>query len=137
MAILQLHSLGAGDRIQDELLVLERQERVQASGEPYVVLTLGNATGQIDTAPVWANQRDWVEGAERGRVVQVIGQVGVYARTGRRQVQLTAPLRVLPADHAQVDRFLPAIAVEPARLWDQLDRNVGVTNVYTGVCPQR
>jgi 23S rRNA maturation-related 3'-5' exoribonuclease YhaM len=125
MTILQLPSLVAGARIQDELLVLERQERVQATGEPYVLLTLGNATGQIDTAPVWANQRDWVEGAERGRVVQVIGQVGVYARTGRRQVQLTAPLRVLPAEHAQVERFLPAIAVEPARLWDQLDRMRG------------
>jgi 3'-5' exoribonuclease len=87
-----------------------------------VVLTLGNASGQIGVAPIWANQREWADGAHRGRVVQAIGQVGLYAKTGKRQIQLTGPLRVLPNELVDVTAFLPRIAGDTVKLWDWIDR---------------
>ncbi|MGA9836925.1 MAG: HD domain-containing protein [Gemmatimonadaceae bacterium] len=120
MPILDLTQLAVGQRVQHELMVLDRVERKQASGDPFVVLTLGNATGRIESAPIWADKLSWVEGAERGRVAQVIGDVGAFR--GRRQIQLTSPLRFIPADQVQLDDFVPRIEEDPQRLWDWIDR---------------
>jgi 3'-5' exoribonuclease len=120
MPPLDLARTAVGDRVQHEFLVLERHEKRQATGDPFVVLALGNASGRISTAPVWANQMDWVSGAEKGRVVQVIGEVTSYR--SRRQLQLTAPLRVLPSGSVQPELFLPRIAVATEQLWDWVDR---------------
>lgn len=122
MPHLDLSRLSEGDRVQHELLVLERDERRQPNGDPYVILTLGNGTGRISTAPIWSSQREWAEGTARGRVVQAIGQVGTYARTGKRQLQLTAPLRVLPEESFNPEDFLPRIATPAEKLWDWIDR---------------
>ncbi|OYV70446.1 MAG: hypothetical protein B7Z72_07265, partial [Gemmatimonadetes bacterium 21-71-4] len=88
MAPLDLTKLAVGERVQHELMVLDRVERKQAAGDPFVVLTLGNATGRIESAPIWSDKLPWAEGAERGRVVQVIGDVSAYR--GKRQIQLTS-----------------------------------------------
>jgi len=84
MPPLNLGQLAIGERVQHELLVVDRLEKTQGNGDPFVVLKLGNASGHIDVAPIWSNQREWAEGADRGRVVQAIGQVGLYAKTGKR-----------------------------------------------------
>jgi 3'-5' exoribonuclease len=122
MPPLNLGQLSIGERVQHELLVVDRVEKTQGNGDPFVILKLGNASGQIDVAPIWSNQRAWVEGADRGRVVQAIGQVGLYARTGKRQIQLTGPLRVLPSDLVDLQAFLPRIAGDTVKLWDWVDR---------------
>lgn len=109
-----------GDRVQHEFLVLEREEKKQASGDPFVLLTLGNASGRLGTAPLWSNQLDWALGAERGKVVQVIGEVALFH--GKRQLRLTAPLRVLPDAAVRPEQFLPSIAVAPETLWEWIDR---------------
>lgn len=123
MRALDIPSAAVGDRVQHEFLVLEREERRQATGDPFVVLTLGNATGRIATAPVWLNQLDWVAGAEKGRVVQVIGEIGAFQR--RRQLRLGGPLRVLPEESVAPDGFLPRIGVATEQLWDWVDRARG------------
>ena len=122
MPPLNLGQLSIGERVQHELIVVDRVEKTQGNGEPFVVLKLGNASGHIDVAPIWANQREWAEGADRGRVVQAIGQVGVYAKTGKRQIQLTGPLRVLHADQVDLRAFLPRIDGDTVKLWDWIDR---------------
>jgi 3'-5' exoribonuclease len=122
MRLLDLQSLTPGDRVQHELLVRDRLEKKQSNGDPFVVLTLGNATGEIPTAPIWANQIDWADGAERGRVVQAIGSVGVYQKTGKRQIQLAGPLRVLPPELVDVEAFLPRIDGDTSRLWAWIDK---------------
>src|SRR5215212_11010753 len=101
MPPLNLGQLAVGERVQHELLVVDRVEKTHGNGDPFVILKLGNASGHIDVAPIWFNQREWADGANRGRVVQAIGQVGLYPKTGKRQIQLTGPLRVLPTE--QVD----------------------------------
>lgn len=122
MPPLNLQGLEPGDRVQHELIVLDRTERTQKTGDRFVILTLGNASGQLPTAPIWSSQLEWADGAERGTVVQAIGQVAVYQKTGKRQIQLTAPLRIIPDQLVNPEDFLPRIDGDPARLWDWIDR---------------
>lgn len=112
-----------GDRVQHEFLVLDREEKRQANGDPFLLLTLGNATGRLGTAPLWANQMDWALGAEKGKVVQAIGDVATFH--GKRQLRLSAPLRVLPDAAVRPEHFLPRIAVPIEPLWDWIDRARG------------
>jgi 3'-5' exoribonuclease len=122
MPPLNLGQLSIGARVQHELLVVDRVEKTQGNGDPFVVLTLGNASGHIGVAPIWSNQREWADGADRGRVVQAIGQVGLYAKTGKRQIQLSGPLRVLPTEQVDLHAFLPRIAGDTTKLWDWIDK---------------
>src|SRR5215203_439247 len=122
MAPLNLSQLSIGERVQHELLVVERVEKTQGNGDPFVLLTLGNASGSIGVAPIWSNQREWADGADRGRVVQAIGQVGLYQKTGKRQIHLTGPLRVLPTEQVDLYAFLPRIAGDTTKLWDWIDK---------------
>ena len=55
-------------------------------------------------------------------MVQAIGQVGLYQKTGRRQIHLTGPLRVLPSEQVDLHAFLPRIAGGTTRLWDWIDK---------------
>lgn len=127
MSALDLTQLVAGDRVQHELLVLERADKKTNAGDPFVVLTLGNATGRIETAPIWSDKLEWAAGAESGRIVQTIGEISLYGRNGsaRRQLSLTGPLRVLPAGQFAVEQFLPRISGDVGRLWDWIDRTRG------------
>jgi 3'-5' exoribonuclease len=120
MPPLDLNKLTLGDRVQHELLVIDRVEHKHATGDRFVVLTLGNASGRIESAPVWPDKLGWADGAERGRVVQVIGDVGAYK--GKRQIQLTSPLRIIPGDQVRLDDFIERIAEDPEKLWDWIDR---------------
>jgi 3'-5' exoribonuclease len=124
MAALNFTQLTPGDRVQHDLLVVDRLEKNTSAGDTYVVLTLGNASGKIDTAPIWSNQACWADGAERGRVVQAIGEVTTQDKSGQptRQLQLTAPLRLVPNEQADPDEFLPRISGDTARLWEWIDK---------------
>jgi 3'-5' exoribonuclease len=122
MTMVDLSQAQYGDRVQHDLLVLKREERQKASGEPFVRLTLGNSSGSIDTEPIWQNLLDsgWADGAVPGAIVQAIGHVSSF--DSKRQLKLTAPLRVLPKEEARLEDFLPRIAQDPTALWDHLDK---------------
>ena len=114
---LDLPSLRPGDRVQDPLLVRDVEEKAYHGGR-FTVLTLGNATGTIESAPVWADKRTLVEGIRPRQVVRVIGQVGTYA--GRRQLEITS-LGPLPAPGAgDLAQLLPSVG-DPAPYWERLD----------------
>jgi len=119
--LLDLPALDVGATVQHALRVADRIERQTGAGDPFVILTLANATGAIDTEPIWANllAERWADGAERGAAVQAIGQVALYR--GKRQLKLTRPVRVLPREQLDLADFLPRIAEEPARVWEKLD----------------
>lgn len=124
MPPLNLAQLGVGDRVQHDLLVVDRSEKKTNAGDPFLLLTLGNASGKIETAPIWSNQIEWADGVECGSVVQVIGNVSSYGRNGstKRQLTITAPLRVIPREQADVEAFLPRVAADLTKLWDWMDR---------------
>jgi len=116
--LLDVPSLRPGDRVQDRLLVREVEERPYDGGR-FTILTLGNATGTIESAPVWEDARALVEGIRPRHVVQVIGQVGEYE--GRRQLEITS-LRLLPSPQGPADlaQLLPSVG-DPAPYWEKLD----------------
>lgn len=124
MQTLDIRILTHGDSVQGDFLILERTERTTSAGDPFVILTLGNYSGRIDTAPIWSNQLSWADGAERGKIVQAIGQVANYTRNGgsKRQLAVTAPLRVLPGDQVEMSAFLPSADADITKLWDWVDK---------------
>lgn len=114
---LELPSLGPGDRVQDILLVMAVEQKGYAGGV-YTVLTLSNASGMIDTAPVWDNERALIEGVRKRHAVQVIGEVTLY--DGRRQLKLTSPVRVLPEGTVEPAQLLPSVG-DVGPYWEALD----------------
>jgi 3'-5' exoribonuclease len=119
MTAVDLATLAVGARVQHELMVRAREDKVTKNGDPYAVLQLGNASGQI-SANVWKEQLPYLEGVKTGSVVQVIGTVKTYQ--GRRQLEISAPLRVVAASAVNIDEFLPRIGMEVAKLWDTVDK---------------
>ncbi len=123
MPVLNIPNLAAGERIQADFLVTGRSERKTKTGDPYVTLTLGNASGLIETAPIWSNNLAWADGVERGTIVEAIGQISIYGAgaISKRQLTVSAPLRVVPSAQVDLNAFLPSIG-DCSRLWDAVDR---------------
>ena len=122
---LDIPTLSPGSRVQHELLVYERNEKKTNAGDPYVILKLGNASGTIETAPIWSDKLHWAEGADSGRVVQAIGDVTVYTKGGpggKKQLAISAPVRPIPQALVKIDEFLPRITPDVEKLWAQIDR---------------
>lgn len=121
-----LPALAFGERVQHELLVRERSERKTGKGDTFAILTLGNASGIIETAPIWSDKLHWADGALPGAIVQVVGEIRLYQ--GKRQLEVTAPVRVLPKELFVPERFLPTISRDTVKLWELLDKlRTGVT----------
>ena len=118
MAPLDIPCLALGDRVQHELLVRERDDRVTKSGDPYVVLKLGNASGVLGVN-IWKEHVPQIEGVRPGQVVQVIGTIELYK--GAKQLKITVPPRVVAQGAANPDEFLPRIALSVDELWTRVD----------------
>jgi 3'-5' exoribonuclease len=109
--------LAPGSRIEDTLLIRDVDVRTQAQGDPFTILTLGNATGRIQTEPFWAERSPEVAGLRRGHAVQVIGEVATY----RDRLQLkVASIRHLPPDTVDFHTLLPSVGAVD-RYWQTLD----------------
>jgi 3'-5' exoribonuclease len=119
VSALDLASLEIGDRVQHELMVRSREDKVTKNGDPFAVLQLGNSSGQI-SANVWKEQLPFIEGVRAGCVVQVIGVVDTYQ--GRRQLKISAPLRVIAPAAVNIDEFLPRVNVDVVKLWETVDK---------------
>lgn len=112
-----LPALQPGDRLQSPLVILEAA--VRGSGDTaHTILTFGNASGRIDSAPFWPGEQHLVQGVRRGQVVQVIGEIQLYR--DRRQLKVSS-LRVLPRQSVDRRMLLPSIP-DPAPFWEVLDR---------------
>jgi len=123
MTLLRIPELAAGDRVQADFLVGARHEKKTKAGESFVTLTLLNPSGSIETAPIWSNNKTWADGAERGAVVGVVGQISYYGAgaAAKRQLDVSAPLRVVPSGLVDVSAFLPSVG-DCTRLWAHVDK---------------
>ena len=99
-------------------MVRAREDKQTKTGDPFVVLQLGNASGTI-SANIWKEQVAAMAGIKAGMVVQVIGTVEFYL--GRRQIKLSTPPRVVPSAAINLDDFLPRIRQSTESLWSQVD----------------
>ena len=117
MPIHDLKRLTTGERIQHPFLVLDVQTRSYGADKDCTVLTLGNASGRIDSAPFWGADQQRVAGVTKGLVAQIIGEVGEYR--GKRQLNITS-IRVLPAGQVDPADLLPSVG-DPEPYWRKLD----------------
>lgn len=112
-----LARLVPGDWVDQTLLVLDVEQR--GTDRPFTVLTLGNRTGRLTTAPVWPEERRRVAGIARGHVVHVTGEVTTWREA--RQLRLTS-IRLLPPDEIDAAGLLPSVGAEElGDAWEQLD----------------
>ncbi len=114
--VLDLPSLRLGERVQDTFLVLETEQK-SFEGGGCTVITFGNATGRLASAPFWDRDQAMVEGVRRGHVVQVLGEVADYR--GHRQLRVSS-LRLLPPASVELGRLLPTVG-EVGRYWETVD----------------
>ena len=105
-----------GERFQDPLLVLE-VERKSFGDKDCTVLTLGNSTGRLATAPFWGADQLTVAGIAKSDVVQVIGEVDQFR--GRRQLKVTS-IRALPRESVDRRQLLPSVG-DVSGYWKTLD----------------
>lgn len=113
--MLNLRDLRPGDDIHHPFLVLDVQQK--GGDHPRTVLTLGNRTGRIDSAPFWAGRDEQVRGIAKGMLVQVVGTVSAY----RESLQLDATsVRALPKGSVPLADLAPSVGpVE--KYWQFLD----------------
>jgi len=105
-APVSLPDLAVGTRVEEPLLVWDVEQRTQSDGSPFVILTLANSTGRVKSAPFWSSDVHKVEGVQKGAVVSVIGEVGLY-RTDR-QLKVTS-LRPVARELVDWSRLLPSV----------------------------
>jgi 3'-5' exoribonuclease len=115
---LHIPSLAIGTRVEDDFLLHKVDSRTLDSGDPFAILTVGNASGTIDTAPFWKERQDEIAGLQRGHVVHVIGDVASYR--DRRQLQVSS-IRHLPKDRVDGRALLPSVGAVD-RYWEALDK---------------
>ena len=101
-----LPDLRLGAHVEDTLLVYDVEQRTQSDGSPFVVLTLGNSTGKVKSAPFWSSDVHKVEGIEKGAVVSLVAEVGEYR--GDRQLRVIS-LRSVPRNMVDWARLLPSV----------------------------
>lgn len=111
-----LSGLPVGSRVQCVLLLVEVESRGGAS--PHTILTLSNASGRIQSAPIWDSDGPRLAGLSQGDPVQVIGEIDCYR--DRRQLRIGS-IRVLPRDQVDWHRLMPSVG-DVAPYWETLDR---------------
>jgi 3'-5' exoribonuclease len=117
-APVSIPDLAVGARVEETFLVWDVEQRTQADGSPYVILTLANSTGRLKTAPFWSSDVHKVEGVQKGAVVSVIGDLGVY-RTDR-QLKVTS-LRPVLREMVDWPRLLPSVG-DVTPWWNSVEK---------------
>ncbi len=108
--------LEASQAVTATFLVLAKEIRQKKTGEPYISLTLGDRTGDID-AKMWDNVGEVLETFERDDFVRVKGLVQVY----QNKPQLTVH-KLTRVDEREIDfaDFFPASERDPEEMFAEL-----------------
>lgn len=107
-----------GTTLDGVFLVTEFEERKTGKGDPFWTLSVRDATGAVQCAPVWSNNAALVAGVSKGSLVRASGVVGLYKGTDR-QFEL-ATLQV-EDDPARALTLLPRVQESIEGLWSALD----------------
>lgn len=105
-----------GERIHDVFVVLDVEQR---GGEaPHTILTFGNASGRLPSAPVWFSERHRIADVTRGQGVCLTGVISTWR--DRRQIAIEALEMLSPAATPWTE-LLPSVG-DPADHWSDIDR---------------
>ena len=101
-------------------VVINKQVKPKKTGEPYLALTVGDRTGQIE-AKMWDNVEDAIDGFEQDDFVKIKGLINKY----KNRFQLTIhKIRRLAEPDIVFDDYLPKTKKNIDELWQTLVRYV-------------
>ena len=99
--------------ITSTFVVVAKQIKPKKSGEPYLALTLGDRTGQLE-AKMWDNVEEVLEAFEQDDFLKVKGLINKY----KQRFQLTIhKLRKLGEAEIEFDDYLPKTTKDIGELW--------------------
>ena len=102
--------------ITSSFVVVSKQVKPKKSGEPYLALTLGDRSGQLE-AKMWDNVEDAIDAFEQDDFVKVKGLINKY----KNRFQLTIhKLRRLGESEIDFADYLPKTTKDIGELWQTL-----------------
>jgi len=102
--------------ITSTFVVVSKQVKPKKTGDPYLALTLGDRTGQIE-AKMWDNVEDALDAFEQDDFLKVKGLINKY----KNRFQLTIhKLRRLGDSEIDYSDYLPKTTKNVAELWQTL-----------------
>jgi 3'-5' exoribonuclease len=102
--------------ITSNFVVVVKQIKPKKSGEPYLALTLGDRSGQIE-AKMWDNVEEVLEAFEQDDFIKIKGLINKY----KQRFQLTIhKLRKLGETEVEFDDYLPKTSKDIDALWRTL-----------------
>jgi 3'-5' exoribonuclease len=102
--------------ITSSFVVITKQVKPKKTGEPYLALTVGDRTGQIE-AKMWDNVEDAIDGFDQDDFVKIKGLINKYKN--RFQLTIHKIRRVEQAEIAFED-YLPKTTKDIDELWQTL-----------------
>jgi 3'-5' exoribonuclease len=107
--------------ITSSFVVITKQVKPKKSGEPYLALTLGDRSGQIE-AKMWDNVEEFLDAFEQDDFLKVKGLINKY----KNRFQLTIhKLRRLQEAEIDFADYLPKTTKDIGELWRTLAQYVG------------
>jgi len=112
--------LEANQTIQSTFLVLQKEIRQKKTGEPYLSLTLGDKSGEVD-AKMWDHVAEVMDTFDRHDFVKVRGLTAVY----QNRMQLTVH-KLQRADDREIDKadFFPASTRNRGEMFAELRQHI-------------
>jgi 3'-5' exoribonuclease len=102
--------------ITSSFVVVSKQVKPKKNGEPYLALTLGDRTGQIE-AKMWDNVEEYLDAFEQDDFVKVKGLINKY----KNRFQLTIhKLRRMQDGEIDFSDYLPKTTKDIGELWRAL-----------------
>jgi 3'-5' exoribonuclease len=107
--------------ITSSFVVISKQVKPKKTGEPYLALTLGDRTGQVE-AKMWDNVEDAIDAFEQDDFLKVKGLLNKY----KNRFQITIhKLRRLGESEIDFSDYLPKTTKDIGELWRTLATFVG------------
>ena len=107
--------------ITSSFVVVSKQVKPKKTGEPYLALTLGDRTGQIE-AKMWDNVEEFIDVFDQDDFLKVKGLINKY----KNRFQLTIhKLRRMQDDEIDFSDYLPKTSKNIDELWHTLTDFVG------------
>ena len=107
--------------ITSSFVVVSKQVKPKKTGEPYLALTLGDRTGQIE-AKMWDNVEEFIDVFEQDHFLKIKGLINKY----KNRFQLTIhKLRRMQDAEVDFSDYLPKTSKDIGELWRTLTDFVG------------
>src|SRR4029077_13471114 len=105
-------------------VVINKQVKPKKTGEPYLALTVGDRTGQVE-AKMWDNVEDAIDAFEQDDFVKIKGLINKY----KNRFQLTIhKLRRLGDSEIDFTDYLPKTSKDIDELWLALNEFIASIN---------